>query len=72
MESLTIDIKNPKAKELLKNLADLDLISIRPSSDSWAVRWQKLSATLPDIQEISEQEIQDEIQAVRATHLGKL
>ena len=66
MESLTIDIKNPKAKGLLEKLADLDLISIRPPGDSWAVRWQKLAATLPDVREISEQEILDEIQAARA------
>ena len=66
MESLTIDIKNPKAKGLLEKLADLDLISIRPAGDSWAVRWQKLAVALPDVQGISEQEIQDEVQAVRA------
>ena len=29
MESLRIDIVNPKAKSLLKNLADLDLIRIK-------------------------------------------
>ncbi len=28
MESIRIDILNPKAKQLLKNLADLDLIRI--------------------------------------------
>ena len=67
MESLTIDIKNPKAKELLKNLADLDLIGIRPLNDSWAVRWQKLSTTLPDMPEISEQEVQ----AVRVARMDK-
>ena len=29
METVTIDILNPKAKKLLKDLMDLDLISIR-------------------------------------------
>jgi len=29
MESLRIDIVNPKAKSILKNLADLDLIRIK-------------------------------------------
>ncbi len=29
MESVRIDILNPKAKSILKNLADLDLIRIR-------------------------------------------
>ena len=62
MESLTVDIKDPKAKGLLEKLADLGLINIRPPGDSWVVRWQKLAATLPNVREISEQEIQ----AVRA------
>ncbi len=30
MESLRIDILNPKAKKLLKNLAELNLIKINP------------------------------------------
>ncbi len=29
METLTIDLINPKAKKLLKNLMDLNLINIR-------------------------------------------
>ncbi|HVS92910.1 MAG TPA: hypothetical protein VHB54_08515 [Mucilaginibacter sp.] len=33
METLQIDILNPKAVKLLKDLADLELISIRNSSD---------------------------------------
>lgn len=32
MESIRIDILNPKAKRLLKNLADLNLIKIHPDS----------------------------------------
>lgn len=31
METIQIDILNPKAKKLLKDLADLNLIKIRPS-----------------------------------------
>lgn len=31
METLRIDILNPKAKSLLKNMADLDLIKIKKS-----------------------------------------
>ena len=31
METIRIDILNPKAKELLKNLADLNLIRIKKS-----------------------------------------
>jgi len=33
METLQIDILNPKAKKLLKNLSDLNLIAIRESTD---------------------------------------
>ncbi len=33
METMQIDILNPKAGKLLKNLEDLKLISIRKSSD---------------------------------------
>lgn len=33
MNTMQIDILNPKAGKLLKNLADLKLISIRTSSD---------------------------------------
>jgi len=33
MESLRIEIINPKAKRLLKNLADMELIKITPSLD---------------------------------------
>ncbi len=33
MESIKIDILNPKAKKLLQNLADLKLIKIKKSDD---------------------------------------
>ena len=33
MDTMQIDILNPKANKLLKNLEDLNLISIRKSSD---------------------------------------
>ena len=64
MDTLTIGLKNPNAKKLLENLADLQLISILDTS-SWTERWRKLSATLPDVPEISEEDIFNEIQAVR-------
>jgi hypothetical protein len=64
MDTLTIGLRNPNAKKLLEDLADLQLISILDTS-SWTDRWRKLSATLPDIPEISEEDILSEIQAVR-------
>jgi hypothetical protein len=64
MDTLTIGLRNPNAKKLLEDLADLQLISILDTS-SWTDRWRKLSATLPDVPEISEDDILSEIQAVR-------
>ena len=64
MDTLTIELKNPNAKKLLEDLADLDLISILKTS-SWMERWQKLSASLPDVSEISDNDILEEIQAYR-------
>jgi hypothetical protein len=67
MDTLTIEIRNPKVRELLDNLASLDLISIVPKQPSWRERWQNLSVSLPNTSDISEQDILDEIQAVRET-----
>ena len=65
METLTIEIRNPKVRELIDSLADMDLIAILPQKPTWAERWQTLSASLPDVPAISEPEILDEISAVR-------
>lgn len=58
METLRIEIVNPKAKRLLQDLADLNLISISKSLDSKA-DFRKLlsklrsnSATAPSLDEI--------------------
>lgn len=67
MDTLTIEIRNPKVRELLDSLASLDLISIVPKQLSWRERWQNLSASLPNAPDISEQDILDEIQVVRET-----
>ena len=49
METLQIDILNPKAVKLLKDLADLDLISIRnPSDDGFLDLVNKLRAKAKD------------------------
>ncbi|MDZ7897230.1 MAG: hypothetical protein U5N85_04275 [Arcicella sp.] len=64
MDTLTIELKNPNAKKLLEDLAELDLITILKTA-SWTERWQKLSASLPDVSEISEGDILAEIEANR-------
>ena len=65
MDKLTIELKNPNAKKLIEDLAALDLISI-VKTPSWSERWQKLSATLPNLPAISEDEILEEIRLYRA------
>ena len=64
METLTIELKDPNAKKLLENLADLNLISILKTS-SWTERWQKLSTSLPNVSEIADNDILEEIQIYR-------
>lgn len=66
MESMNIDILNPKAKNLLQNLADLDLIRINKSdggnSDFLTVvsRMRNNADSTPTLDEISR-----EVDAVR-------
>ena len=65
MDTMTIEIRNPKVRELIYSLADMELIAILPT-ESWNERWQKFSASLPDVSDISEEEILEEVQAVRS------
>lgn len=65
MDTLTIEIRNPKVRELLASLAEMDLLTILPQQPTWSERWKNLSASLPDEPQISEQEILDEISQVR-------
>ncbi|MCE7062099.1 hypothetical protein [Dyadobacter sp. CY343] len=68
METLTIEIKNPKAKRLLDDLVDLGLIAVRETKPSWNERWSTLSKSLPDVTEISEEDIFEEISKSRTEH----
>ncbi|WP_373512451.1 hypothetical protein [Persicitalea sp.] len=71
METLTIEIKNPKVRELIANLADMDLIAVLPQQPTWAERWQALSDSLPDVPQITEQDILDEIKEVRQSGVSR-
>ena len=57
METIKVDILHPKARKLLKDLADLNLISIRKSTKSdFSEVLSKLrskSETVPDLDEIT-------------------
>lgn len=71
METFRIDILNPKAKSLLKNLADLDLIRIK--KEKVRLDFKELLAKLrvnsdsaPSIDDITE-----EVESVRKTRYEK-
>lgn len=65
METIRIDILNPIAKKLLKNLADLNLIKFNRSSetDDFSELIDSLRAKSSD--EISLEEITSEVEQVR-------
>lgn len=70
MEIIKVDILNPKARKLLKDLADLDLIAIRKSTKS------EFSEVLKRIRSKSEsapspEEIAGEVEAVRSRRTDK-
>lgn len=70
METVKVDILNPKARKLLKDLADLDLIAIRKSTKS------EFSEVLKRIRSKSEtvtspEEIAGEVETVRSRRTKK-
>lgn len=67
----SIDIINPKAKKLLRNLADLNLIKINKTKNKsdFSVLLQKLRAKSAD--EISLDDITDEVEKVRSSRYEK-
>ncbi len=70
MESYQVDILNPKAVKLLKDLADMQLISLSNSSkDSFlaAVRQLRKKAAKPPTLE----EITKEVETVRASRYAR-
>ncbi len=64
METITIEIKNPKARKLLENLADLNLITIK-KNNSWLSDWKALVGELPNAEEITENMVIEEISKYR-------
>ncbi|GGE22794.1 hypothetical protein [Psychroflexus salis] len=71
METIQIDILNPKAKKLLRNLADLNLIKINKTKNKsdFSALLQKLRAKSSD--DISLDEITDEVEKVRNSRYEK-
>jgi hypothetical protein len=71
METLRIDILNPKAKSLLKDLADLDLIRIKKEKvksefQDLLAKLRSQSADVPSLEEIT-----TEVEAVRKARYEK-
>ncbi len=70
MESIRIEILNPKAKILIKNLADMDLIRIKKDKKSefsdLLARLRKHSEETPSLEEITK-----EVESVRKARYEK-
>jgi len=71
METIRIDIINPKAKNLLKDLADLNLIKIskEKKKSDFSTLLKKLRTKSKD--EISLEEITNEVEQVRKSRYDK-
>ncbi|MEX0995689.1 MAG: hypothetical protein WDZ45_01415 [Flavobacteriaceae bacterium] len=71
METIRIDIINPKAKKLLKDLADLNLIKINKEKykSDFSALLKKIRAKSND--EISLDEITKEVEQVRKSRYEK-
>lgn len=70
METIKIDILNPKARKLLNDLAELDLITIRKSTNKeFSEVVQKIRSTSD--KELNEDEIAQEVEAVRTARSNK-
>lgn len=67
--SIRVDILNPKAVKLLKNLAELDLISIRESKKGFSEVLKRLRSNSKDSPSL--EEITSEVEKVRVKrHAG--
>jgi hypothetical protein len=71
MESIRIEILNPKAKSLIKNLADMDLIRIKKEKTKsefaeLLVRLRMHSENVPSLEEITK-----EVESVRKARYEK-
>lgn len=71
METIQIDILNPKAKKLLKDLADLNLIKINKGEkkSDFSTLLKKLRTKSKD--ELSLEEITNEVEQVRKSRHEK-
>jgi len=71
METFRVDILNPKAKSLLKDLADLNLIRIRKEKVKSEFKELLDSIRTDSDNTISQEEITEEVEAVRKARYEK-
>ena len=71
MNTIQVDILNPKAGKLLKDLADMNLISIRDSSNDGFLKLLKKLRTKASTTNLSIEEITKEVELVRASRYAK-
>jgi hypothetical protein len=72
MTTLQIDLLNPEAAKLLKNLADMNLIAIRSSSDDGFLKLvNKIRSKAKNNPPPSLKDITKEVELVRAKRYGK-
>jgi hypothetical protein len=70
MNSIRVDILNPKALKLLKDLADLDLIAIQDTSkNGFEIVLKKLRSKAPSAP--SFEDITNEVELVRSKRYAK-
>lgn len=70
MNTITIEILNPKAKKLLKNLVDLDLINIRENKENgFSKLLKKLRSN--NTNNLSLDDITNEVEQERSNRHGK-
>jgi hypothetical protein len=70
MNTISIDILNPKASKLLKNLADLKLIAIRDNPKN-GFRATLNNIRNKNIEKLSLEEISKEVENVRSKRYAK-
>ena len=66
METLVIELNNPKARKLIDDLVDLGIISLKTSPSAWTALWNKVDSQLPQTDpDLTEADIMAEIEAYR-------
>ncbi len=67
MESIRVNIRNPKARKLLEDMAEMDLISIKSREDQKKEFLDLVSKIRTRSNELTPEEIAKEVKAFRET-----